>query len=41
MLIHDYFGIDVEAVWDTIQKDIPALRKHIETGLKIERRKRA
>src|SRR4030067_1013699 len=29
VLIHAYFGIDVEAVWDTIEKDIPGLRKHI------------
>lgn len=24
-LIHDYFGVDLDAVWDTVQKDIPAL----------------
>lgn len=29
-LIHDYFGVDMDAVWDTAQKDIPAL----EQGLK-------
>jgi uncharacterized protein with HEPN domain len=40
VLIHDYFGIDVEAVWDTIQNNIPAFKKHIENGLNIERRKR-
>jgi len=25
-LIHDYFGVDLDAVWDTIEKDIPQLR---------------
>lgn len=29
VLIHEYFGIDVESVWDTIQKNIPALKKHV------------
>ncbi|MFU8767567.1 MAG: DUF86 domain-containing protein [Candidatus Methanoperedens sp.] len=22
-LIHDYFGIDLDDVWDTVEKDIP------------------
>jgi uncharacterized protein with HEPN domain len=25
-LIHDYFGVDLAAVWDTVKKDIPALK---------------
>jgi len=33
-LIHDYFGVDIDAVWDTVKRDIPALevavRKIIE-----------
>jgi len=28
-LIHDYLGVDVDVVWETIKKDIPALRKQI------------
>jgi uncharacterized protein with HEPN domain len=28
-LIHDYLGVDVDVVWKTIKKDIPALRKQI------------
>ncbi len=40
VLIHDYFGIDVEAVWDTIQNNIPVFKKHIEKGLNIEKRNR-
>ena len=29
-LIHDYLGVDIDAVWDTTKKDIPVLRKKIE-----------
>lgn len=28
-LIHDYFGVDMDAVWDTIFRDIPELKKNI------------
>jgi uncharacterized protein with HEPN domain len=27
-LIHGYFGVDIEAVWDTVQKDLPELKKN-------------
>ncbi|MFZ3209495.1 MAG: HepT-like ribonuclease domain-containing protein [Geobacteraceae bacterium] len=37
-LIHDYFGIDVEAIWDTVHKNIPELRKHIEQLLADEQK---
>lgn len=33
VLIHDYFGIDVEAVWDTIKNNLPSLKKHIAEAL--------
>lgn len=33
-LIHDYFGVDIEAVWETVCKDIPELKKEIEQILK-------
>jgi uncharacterized protein with HEPN domain len=26
-LIHDYFGVDINAVWDTVKEDVPALKK--------------
>ncbi|MBL7129642.1 MAG: DUF86 domain-containing protein [Ignavibacteria bacterium] len=29
ILTHDYFGVDKEAVWDTIRNDLPLLKKHI------------
>lgn len=28
-LIHDYFGVDYELVWDVVQKRIPELRSQI------------
>ena len=29
-LIHDYMGVDIDAVWDTIEKDIVFLKRQIE-----------
>jgi uncharacterized protein with HEPN domain len=29
-LIHDYMGVDIDAVWDTIGKDIVFLKRQIE-----------
>lgn len=29
-LIHGYFGVDLDAVWDTAKKDIPGLKGKIE-----------
>jgi hypothetical protein len=34
VLIHDYFGISIEAVWDTIRNDIPNFKKHISNVYK-------
>ena len=33
-MIHHYFGVDLNIVWDIVKKDIPKLKKQIE---KIER----
>ena len=33
-LIHHYFGVDVEAVWKVIKKDVPELKKKINTIVK-------
>ncbi|MFC1496580.1 DUF86 domain-containing protein [Candidatus Margulisiibacteriota bacterium] len=33
-LIHGYFGVDVDAVWDTVKKDIPILKANINKILK-------
>jgi len=37
VLIHNYFGIDVESVWDTLNNNIPILKKHVEEVLASER----
>jgi len=28
-LIHDYFGVDYELVWDVVRNRVPALREQI------------
>jgi uncharacterized protein with HEPN domain len=32
-LIHDYFGVDVELVWDVVQTRIPGLRARLAAML--------
>ncbi|MEO2068471.1 MAG: DUF86 domain-containing protein [Desulfurobacteriaceae bacterium] len=39
ILIHDYFGVDIGIVWQTITEDIPYLKKQIEIIIKSERSK--
>jgi len=33
-LIHEYFGVDFELVWDVVTKRVPALREQIDLILK-------
>jgi len=33
-LIHEYFGVDIEVVWQTIQKRLPELKVVIKKALK-------
>ena len=33
-LIHDYFGVDFELVWDVVQKRVPELRDQMAAILK-------
>lgn len=35
-LIHDYFDIDYQVVWDIIQNDIPVLKEQVNLILKDE-----
>ena len=37
VLIHDYFGIDLEAVWDTVRNNIPSFKKQVVNVLKSEK----
>ena len=32
-LIHDYFGVDFELVWDVVQRRVPTLREQIASIL--------
>jgi len=34
ILVHDYFQIDTEVVWEVVEKDLPVLRRDIEALLK-------
>jgi uncharacterized protein with HEPN domain len=33
-LIHNYFGVDLEIVWDVIESDLPVLKERLEKILK-------
>lgn len=37
VLIHNYFGLDLESIWDTIKKNIPNLKKHVTKVLESEK----
>jgi uncharacterized protein with HEPN domain len=34
ILAHDYIGIDLWAIWDTIDKDLPEFKRNLQTILK-------
>jgi len=36
MLIHGYFDIDWEQVWNALERDLPGLRRALEVMLKAE-----
>ena len=33
ILVHDYLGIDLETIWDITQRDVPELKRAVETIL--------
>ncbi|RLE09158.1 hypothetical protein DRJ04_10130 [Candidatus Aerophobetes bacterium] len=35
-LIHNYFGVDIDAVWGTVEKDIPMLKNKLKDILEKE-----
>jgi len=38
-LMHGYFGVDLDAVWDTATIDVPSLKERLEEILKKEENK--
>ena len=34
--IHNYFGIDLEIVWQTVKDDIPKLKTGLQKGSKVQ-----
>ena len=34
VLIHDYMGVDLAAVWEVTQRDVPALQKQLQAILR-------
>lgn len=39
VLIHDYFGIDYDVVWNTIKTDIPELHNELQYIIQVETEK--
>lgn len=35
-LVHDYMGVDLDAVWDTVERDIPQLKEKIKGVIERE-----
>ncbi|MDE2059057.1 MAG: DUF86 domain-containing protein [candidate division NC10 bacterium] len=33
ILIHEYFGVDIEIVWRVVHRRIPTLKRHVEAML--------
>jgi uncharacterized protein with HEPN domain len=33
IIIHDYFGIDLDQVWQVVERDLPVLRSQVESFL--------
>lgn len=40
VLIHDYMGVDVAAVWEVTQKDLPGLKSKVGTILEEQKEKK-
>jgi uncharacterized protein with HEPN domain len=33
IIVHDYLGVDLERIWDIIERDLPVLRTQVKTIL--------
>jgi uncharacterized protein with HEPN domain len=36
VLIHDYFGVDINAVWENVRQRLPELKRQIKTLIETE-----
>ena len=36
-LTHNYFGVDLEIIWKTVNEDVPLLKKYIQSTLEKEK----
>jgi uncharacterized protein with HEPN domain len=36
LLIHEYFGVDTEVIWKTVQEDLPGLKIHLVKLLNLD-----
>lgn len=36
ILIHEYFGVDLLLVWNTIKKNLPKLKESIKKAMELE-----
>lgn len=36
ILVHDYFGIDLDEVWTVVERDLPVLRREVQAILASE-----
>ncbi len=39
-VIHDYFGVDLEVLWKTVQQDLPELQQAVAKVLEEEQSKK-
>ncbi|MDP1722342.1 MAG: DUF86 domain-containing protein [Candidatus Gottesmanbacteria bacterium] len=37
-VVHEYFGIDLEVIWKTIQDDLPVLKREIDLMIKAQQK---
>ena len=35
VLVHDYFGIDVDVVWGVVERELPELKRKVEELLRL------
>ena len=36
VIVHEYFGVDLEVVWQVIERDLPALKQRVQEILAVE-----